>query len=241
MKRIRKNIQLMVILILVLVFARALPGVAGELPTLEQVLERYVKVMGGREAISKLETRTIAGRQIDDRPYKGPPVESKLTAWADTTGAWAMVLEESEGEHREGFDGETSWIQKPDTTVQAQDYQNTKLAFLLNPQGPLMVSKHFPNLRLTGTWDYDGVQYYKVENDLKFEYYTLYFEVETGMLTRIGYHWWLEGFRPIDGVLVPAKVVQGRKGGSTNLYFDTVTHGGDVAGHLQMGGKSNDE
>jgi hypothetical protein len=84
-------------------------------------------------------------------------------------------------------------------------------------------------------------QYYKVENDLKFEYYTLNFEVETGMLTRIGYHWQLEGFRAVDGVMVPARVVQGRKGGSTNLYFDTVTHGAEVADHLQMGGNKYDE
>ena len=91
------------------------------------------------------------------------------------------------------------------------------------------------------TWDYDGVQYYKVENDLKFEYYTLYFEVETGMLTRIGNHWWLEGYRPIDGVLVPATVVQGRKGGSTNLYFDTVSHGTEVKPYLCKGGNIVDE
>ena len=100
-----------------------------------------------------------------------------------------------------------------------------------------MVSRYFPNLRLTGTWDYDGVQYYKVENDLKFEYYTLYFEVETGMLTRIGYHWWLEDFRAVDGVLVPFTIVRGRKGGSTNLYFDSVTHNVDVDEQLVPGGQ----
>jgi hypothetical protein len=80
-----------------------------------------------------------------------------------------------------------------------------------------------------------------VENDLKFEYYTLYFEVETGRLTRIGYHWQLEEFRPVDGVLVPAKVYRGRKGGSTNLYFDTVSHGAEVAPYLKRGGKIVDE
>ena len=241
MNRFRKKFHLATVLILILGFAAALPAAAGELPTLEQILDRYVEVMGGREAISKLETRTIVSKQIDDRPYAGPPVESKLETWADTNGAWAMILLETEGEHREGFDGKTSWIQKPGGSAQPQEYRNTKLAFLFNPQGPLMISKYFPNPRVTGTWEYDGVQYYKVENDLKFEYYTLYFEVETGMLTRIGYHWWLEGFRPVDGVLVPAKVVQGRKGGSTNLYFETVAHGAEVVDHLQMGGKINDE
>jgi hypothetical protein len=153
----------------------------------------------------------------------GPPEESKLEAWADTSGEWTMILSDSQRVFRLGAQG------------------NNKLAFLLNPQGPLMIERYFPNPRMTGTWDYDGVLYYKVENDLKFEYYTLYFEVETGMLTRIGYHWYLDDFRPVDGVMVPGVVYQGRKGGSTNLYFENVIHGEDVAEHLLPEEKPVDE
>ena len=49
--------------------------------------------MGGQEALAQLKTRTIIGKQIDDRPYKGPPVESKLETWADTEGNWTMILQ----------------------------------------------------------------------------------------------------------------------------------------------------
>ena len=182
--------------------------VAAEPPTLEQVLERYVEALGGREAIAKLQSRTIIGIQIDDRPYKGPPVETPFEAWADTSTSWTLVYREGEGDIRENGDSN----------------KNTKLAYIFNPQAPLMLDKYFPNPRLTGTWEYDGIHYYKVENDLKFEHYTLYFEVMTGMLTRIGYHWSLEDYREVDGVLIPFTVAQGRKGGSTNLYFNSVTH-----------------
>jgi len=224
MVRFREKFPWMMVLVVILLIPGALPAAADEiLPTLEQVFERYVEAMGGREAIAKLTTRTITGKQIDDRPYMGPPEETKLEAWADTTGEWTMILHDPEGESRVGAQG------------------NTKLAFLLNPQGPLMISKYFPNPRMTGTWEYDGVMYYKVENDLKFEYYTLYFEVDTGMLTRIGYHWYLDGFRPVDDVMVPAIIYQGRKGGSTNLYFDNVIHGEDVAEHLLSEEKLADE
>ena len=226
----------LLLLIPILVLSAGAPVAAGELPTLEQILDRYVEALGGREAIAKLETRTITGKQIDDRPYKGPPMETALEAWA-AAGSWAMVLHQDEGDHKEGWDGDLNWVWKTGQPVQANDYPNAKLAFIFNPQGPLMVAKHFPNPTVTGTWDYDGKLYYKVENDLKFEYYTLYFEVETGMLTRIGYHWWLEDFRTVDGVKVPFKVVRGRKGGSTNLYFDTVTHNAEVAGQLAPGGQ----
>lgn len=225
---------------LILVFSGVLtvPVAAEEaLPTLDQILERYVDALGGREAIAALESRVISGREIDDRPNQGPPVESALQVWADDGGDWTMSLKKDSGQSREGSAGGKSWVKKPGEDTAEAEYKNTKLAFLFNPQGPLMVEKHFPNLHMTGTWDYDGVQYYKVENDLKFEYYTLYFEVETGLLTRIGYHWKIEGYRPVDGVLVPAKVAQGRKGGTTDLYFDEVTHNVEVAEHLQPGGK----
>ncbi|MEN8007863.1 MAG: hypothetical protein ABFS42_12660 [Candidatus Krumholzibacteriota bacterium] len=235
---LHRNFRLIGVLIFILLPAAALPAAAGDdLPDLGQILDRYIEVMGGRKAMEKLETRVIVGMEIDDRPYKGPPVESKLEVWANAAGDWTMSLHGPDSEWREGRSSGESWIKKPGQEIETQEYRNTKLAFLFNPRGPLQVEKYFPNLKLTGTWDYDGVEYYKVENDLKLEYYTLYFEVETGMLTRIGYHWKLEGFREIDGVLVPAKVMQGRKGGSTNLYFDDVAHGADVAEHLRPGGK----
>ena len=215
MKCLGEKFPWMMVLVPILLISGALPAAADEiLPNLEQILERYVEAMGGREAIAKLTTRTITGKQIDDRPHMGLPEETPLEAWADTTGEWTMILRDPEGEIRVGAQG------------------NAKLAFLLNPQGPLMISRYFPNPRLTGTWEYDGVLFYKVENDLTLEYYTLYFEVETGMLTRIGYYWYLDGYRPVDEVMVPGIVYQGRKGGSTNLYFDTVIHGEDVSEHL---------
>jgi hypothetical protein len=227
-----------VYLILVVAWSVASAATAGEdLPTLEQVLDRYIEAMGGRDTIEKLESRVIVGREIDDRPYKGPPVESNLKIWGDTSGDWTMESDLDGKIKLQGSSEGSKWVKQHGMETQPGKHKDTKLAFLFNPQGPLMVAKYFPNPRLTGTWDYDGVAYYKVENDLKFEYYTLYFEVETGMLTRIGYHWKLEGFREVDGVLVPGVVFQGRKGGSTNLYFDEVTHGDEVAGHLQPGGK----
>lgn len=226
-----------IFLILLFSLTSSLAATAGEgLPSLEQILDRYVEAMGGREAIAALETRFIVGREIDDRPYKGPPVESRLKAWADTAGNWAMEFQRGEESWLNGVFEGNNWVKKPGQDIESADHLNTKLAFLFNPQGPLMVKKYFPNLRMTGTWEYDGAIYYKVENDLKSEYYTLYFEVETGLLSRIGYHWKLEGFREVDGVLIPSMVFQGRKGGSTNLIFDEVTHGGEVAPFLKPGG-----
>jgi hypothetical protein len=206
-------------------------GCSSGRPTLQEILERNVEALGGRAAHEKLAGRRIAGRQIDDRPYAGPPVTSRLAAVADTRGRWAMHLTTGGEVFGEGCDAEGCWRREGEGPARAQDRTDAKLAYLLDPQGPLRPEQHFPNLRLTGTRVFDGVEYWMVENDLKYEYYTLYFEVESGLLTRIGFHWWLEDYREVDGVLVPHTVVRGRKGGSTNLYFDEVVHAppGDVS------------
>jgi hypothetical protein len=204
-------------------------GCSPHQPTLQQILDRNVEALGSREAFARLETRTVRGRQVDDRPYAGPAVTSRLEAAADSEGRWAIHLVTDDEVFSEGCDADGCWVRRPGEEAAAQERTNAKLAYLLDPQGPLRLAEHFPNLRLTGTRIFEGVTYWMVENDLKYEYYTLYFEVETGRLGRIGFHWWLEDFREVDGVLVPHTVVRGRKGGSTNLYFEEIGHGGAVA------------
>jgi hypothetical protein len=203
-----------------------LTGCAAGNPTLQQIFDRNVEALGGREALEALEGRTVRGRQIDDRPYAGPPVTSRLEARADTAGHWSMTLADGDEVYAEGRDEDGSWSRKPGEEAKPQDRSNAKLGYLLDPQGPLNIADHFPNPRLTGTRVFEGVTYWMVENDFKYEYYTLYFEVETGLLSRIGFHWWLEDFREVDGVMVPHTIVRGRKGGSTNLYWDEVDHQG---------------
>lgn len=202
-----------------------LTGCTPSQPTLQEIFDRNIEAMGGREAIESLEGRTIRGRQIDDRPYAGPAVTTQLEARADTAGHWLMTLVEGDEVYAEGRDAGGAWRRKPGEEAKPLDRSNAKLGYLLDPQGPLAIEEHFPNPRLTGTRIFEGVTYWMVENDLKYEYYTLYFEVESGRLSRIGFHWWLEDFREVDGVLVPHTVVRGRKGGSTNLYWDEVVHG----------------
>ena len=205
-----------------------LTGCASRQPTLQEILDRNVESLGGREAIEALGSRRITGRQIDDRPYAGPPVTSVLSAAADSAGRWSLHLVTGDEVFSEGCDEAGCWIRKPGEEVRDQERTNAKLAYLLDPHGPLRPEKHFPGLRLTGTRVFEGVTYWMVENDLKYEHYTLYFEVESGLLSRVGFHWWLEDWREVDGVLVPGTIVRGRKGGSTNLYFDEVVHGGAV-------------
>ena len=41
-------------------------------PTPREVLERYIEAVGGRTRLGALNTRILRGREVDDRPYRGP-------------------------------------------------------------------------------------------------------------------------------------------------------------------------
>ncbi len=77
---------------------------------------------------------------------------------------------------------------------------------------------------------HEGRQVYAIESDRRQEYYTLYFDIESGLLTNIGYHWYIEQYRRVDGVLVPHRVVAGRKGGSVTHAFDEIVTNTPVSG-----------
>ena len=92
------------VLVPVFILTAAPLASADDLPTLEQILDRYIEALGGRDKIAKLETRAITGKQIDDRPYVGEPVTTELEAWADNAGVFNMVLHEAEGDQHTGSD-----------------------------------------------------------------------------------------------------------------------------------------
>jgi len=104
------------------------------------------------------------------------------------------------------------------------------MAFVLDPQGPLRIGEYFGKMRLTGIVGYEGRSVYAVETDRDATYYTLYFDAESGLLTNIGYHWYLEDYRAADGVLMPHRVVAGRKGGSVTHVFDEIVANTPVSG-----------
>ncbi len=205
------------------------------LPTLEEILERYIEAVGGREAIELATTRVVRGRLIDDRPYRGPVQVFALEAYSAVPNQWLCVVRYAEGTHREGFDGESGWRQTAEGVARDNGLGEAKLAWLLNPQGALRLQDYFPNMVLKGrevldaraVYDVLGersVSAYVVETARDSDHYDLYFDAESGLLIRIGYYWYLKDYREVDGVKLPTRVIMSRKGGSTTYVFDEVEH-----------------
>lgn len=199
-------------------------------PTVEQVLGRYYEALGGRDALEDIRSRVATGRVVDDRPYAGPVIIDRFEAYGRPGGQWAYVEHAESGEFAEGWNGSLSWRLEDGEVAAFEGPNHSKMAFLLDPQGPLCISEYFGEMRLTGIVDYEGRSVFAVETERDATYCTLYFDLASGLLTNIGYHWYLENYRAVNGVLMPHRIIAGRKGGSVTHVFDEIVANTPVSG-----------
>lgn len=195
-------------------------------PSVDRVLDRYAKAIGGVKAITKLETRLCMGRLIHDISWHEPPYQNIpvriLSKLPDKT---LLIQLQPGGERREGFDGKTSWTQEKDKVELPEDFANLKLAWITNPHNALLVKEYFPELSLKEGKTSAGRPAYVLESsELKAAHYALYFDKESGLLVQIGYYWEINEYREVDGVMFPFRITMSRKGGSSVYEFDEVRH-----------------
>lgn len=202
------------------------PAISDSLPTAEQVIERYITAVGGREAIERLSTRLLIGRQTTDLEWTPPVYEViPIAFYSRVPNSFLMVEHKADGTICEGFDGKATWVQDPDGINLNDQPRDLKLSWLLNPQNALRLSDYFPGLRVAAR-DYIGGTPVCVLDPVGLDrtYYSLYFDADTGLLVRIGYYTDLEDYREVDGVKFPFQVSASRQGGSTAYVFDLVVH-----------------
>ena len=196
------------------------------LPSVGQILERYIQVIGGRGAIEKLTTRVCTGKLIHDIHWRKPPYEEiPFEAYAKTSDKSVYIEHRSDFIYKEGFDGKTGWSQDADSITIKDSPKRSKLEFIMDPQGALHIEDYFPGLTPTGKETLYGREVYAVEPaGLKEAHYSLNFDVETGMLIYVGYYWELLDYREVDGIKFPFRIAMSRKGGSSTYIFDEVKH-----------------
>lgn len=212
--------------VLVSLVAEAETKVGTDLPTVDEVIERYIEALGGREAIERLKTRICTGHTITDLPTWDPPVYENypIVVTAEAPGKSLLVEYKTGGIHMDGTDGSISWRRNAGGIERRQERFPSKLNLLFDPQGTLRITEHFPGLSVTGVEPVGGAPSYVVEPaGMEKAYTALYFDTNTGMLVQMGYYYTLD-YREVDGVLVPFRISMSRKGGSTTIEFDEIVH-----------------
>ncbi|MBU0692415.1 hypothetical protein KKH18_11470 [bacterium] len=195
--------------------------------SVQQVLEQYVNAVGGEEAISKLTSRTMKGILTNDLRDRQEPLfeEYPIEAYSKLPNLRLFIEKREGGVEEAGFDGSVFWEKTPQETLTREAETNLKMAWVQNPQNALRFQDYFPNLSYGGTADLRGRTCHKlIPEELDPLYYTLYFDVNTGLLVSLGWYWELHDWKAVDGVLVPHEIVADRKGGSTTHLFTEVIH-----------------
>jgi hypothetical protein len=201
-------------------------GTPESLPTATQVVDRYIEAVGGRAAIESLATRVCIGRIINDLSWADPPHEViPFAAYASAPGRVLVVEHKIDGTRCEGSDGEVTWIQDGTGVSLKEESFRSKTAWLLDPRNALRIYEYFPNLNVVSERAFEDRWVYVLESpDLDPAHYALSFDTETGLLVGIGYYWYLQDYREVDGIRLPHRVHTSRKGGSTTFVFDLVDH-----------------
>ncbi len=213
--------------------ASANPGIAEpddveDLPPLEFVLARYIDALGGEEALRNLDTRVSSMRVVTDLRWDPPIYEvDSLSVYGDASGEFLVVTRTPHGVVLEGCDGEEEW--KIDVDGRAFNFhaKNPRDRWITDPQFPLKLLEYFPDMEVVGLDFRVGDWLYTVDMDGD-ESHRLGFDIETGLLTWLGYHREFCDYEDVDGVMMPRRVIYGRKGGSSTFIVDAVTHNAQV-------------
>lgn len=182
--------------------------IAEELPSVEDVLGRFIEAVGGVDALQAIDERHYRGTIIQDLSWDDPQhTETPFMAMADAAG-------------KVRYDEGNDWSELPDDD--SVELQN-KLRWIFHPRFALVVEDFFPGLSVDRREVRDGRNVVVlVPRDLKPEHYSLYFDEETGLLNHVGFHNEVGDWRKWDGVLHPHRWMFGRKGGHTTYVWQEV-------------------
>jgi hypothetical protein len=226
---VKKTIMFFVLAVFVVL---AIPEIAYQAETPEDdkakvdfINERYIEAMGGKEAIEKLQTRFVRGKTITDLKSREHFIyeEHYYEAYTKAPDLYYAHEYSDAGGLECGYDGKTGWS-KDRCGLKKDDYHaHSKIGWILNPQNALKIKDYFPELTYEGNTTSNGFQVHKLKPANRDEaYYSLYFDIDSGLLVAIGYHNHFTDYREVEGVLFPHRIIMGRKGGSTTYYFDEV-------------------
>lgn len=196
------------------VFAAPPPA---EAPSVDQILDRYVQSVGGKDAIEKVTSRTMKGTL--DNSDDGTTSPAEVFAKAPNKYLEVVNLGEA-GQALQCWDGQTGWGKDPDSGLHDMDKSDLVAAKRdYDFYREIRLKDLFPKMALTGKTKVNDRDAYIVEAttaDGATE--KLYFDVESGLLVRrdyervtiddgiVLYEVDYDDYKDVDGLKLPATV-----------------------------------
>jgi hypothetical protein len=201
--------------IVVLALVAACAAVAAQtqaLPTVDQVLEKYVTAMGGQAAFDKLTSRTIrAAIEIPDMGING-----EMTVTEKAPNKSLVVIQIAQMTMREGTDGVAAWDENPQTGIRDKtglELAEHKRGSLFNIETKLKTA--YPKMSVSGRDTVNGRSVIVIDAipdqgaPVK-----IFFDSETGFILKqagtretpegpVAFESFYDDYRPIDGIKQP--------------------------------------
>ena len=206
-------------LLALLFLGLSLPAAAGGVSPADEVWADFAEALGGFEALESVETRIVHGRYLEDLSWKEPRQSSYAISayyWWDMSTVlhyrpggtlhefWDRhvrhVKENGKWRTEDGGDLPTRWWVDPQLLAHAD---------VICDEWKLQPPESSPGRRiLKGTDDFGSARVAE-------------FDAESGLLLRLD-HWTFEEYRKLGDVLMPARIVESRKGGHSAWQADRV-------------------
>lgn len=182
-------------------------------PTVDQILDKYVQAIGGREALEKITSWVI--KQTLEISAMGLKAESETYAKAPNKTLTILNIS-GIGVIREGYDGQTAWSEDPMTGL--REKSGVELAATVREadfHGALKIRQRYSKLELKGKEKVgDRETWVILATPAEGAPVKMYYDAQTGLLARtdteeespegkFSVQTTVEDYREVDGVKLP--------------------------------------
>jgi photosynthetic reaction center cytochrome c subunit len=193
-----------------------LPAAQDNQPSVDQIFEKYIQALGGAQRLAGLTSYVAKGTSQLFGEEKMSPVE----IYAKAQNQLTMIVHEREGDLARTFDGREAWVMLPLTVIELYPLNGSALeGAKLDGQlsFPAGIKQSLSNWHVSFPATLDGRGVYVVQGSgAAGMVATLYFDKQTGLLTRairyatsamgrVPTQWDYSDFRPVAGVMIPFK------------------------------------
>jgi len=181
-------------------------------PTVDQILDKYVQAIGGRQAIEKITSRVTKGAfEISSMGLKG-----ELEAYAKAPNKLLTIRNFSGiGEISDGYDGKVAWSQDPRTGLREKSgLELAAVARTSDIHFPIKIRQLYSKLEFKGKEKVEKREAYVIlATPAEGAPMKMYFDTQTGLISRTAteletpqgqFHieTTMDDYREVDGVKV---------------------------------------
>ncbi|HTP89925.1 MAG TPA: hypothetical protein VMJ34_23425 [Bryobacteraceae bacterium] len=204
-----------------------------EAPTVDDVLNHYIRALGGKAAIQKLMSRIGKGTIT----IAGAGLEGTVTSWLMSPNKLLVAIElPGVGKMRQGFDGSLGWSEDPRTglrVITGPELDDLRRTAVLDRA--LHMKDVYPGLAVKEKTTLDSKEAWVLETTLDPWTYRMFFDVASGLMIRFEMEQPLDSggkstvvlvpddYRPVAGVMVPYSVSESSASVSWVERFTEIT------------------